>query len=128
VEAYGVPLRLYILCRRCGGAGIKTLDLWIRGSDSESEWGVSGLVLRERGRETGDGSSESVLYSPCASNDGRLFGATSVLGRLVAVRAVLVLDNAHLGVGIAEGGEYGQDGWVLVDAEIWLGSRCCDGR
>ena len=71
---------------------------------------------------------ESVLYSPCASNDGRLFGATSALGRLVAARAVLVLDNAHFGVGIAERGEYGQDGWVLVDAEIWLGSRCSDGR
>jgi hypothetical protein len=77
-------------------------------------------------------SEYSVLYSPCASNDGRLFRAsaspTSALGRLVAARAVLVLDNAHLGVGIAEGGEYSQDGWMLVDAGIWLGSRWCDGR
>ena len=72
--------------------------------------------------------SERVLYSPCASNDGRLFRANSALGRLVTARAVLVLDNAHLGVGIAEGGEYGQDGWVLEDVGIWLGSRCCDGR
>ena len=43
-----------------------------------------------------------VLYSPCASNHRRLFRANSALGRLVAARAVMVLDNAHLGVGIAE--------------------------